>query len=322
MYSAITIANATHKIQDGHIEMDNQDNVQQTPTVDLGPLSWVIAPLQEVFERVRNSLHQFGNEVAAASAGSLSTLETTDLLLAAHSLHDAAGVLNLVERPAAARMVSLMEQCVQHFVSDPALCTQQAVSVLDQNINSISDYLDSMLKGHPAKAAGLFPAYRDLAQLAGLARIHPADLWLHPWRWLEIDSALLPVAPEAEQKESDASFFENVLKVLKSNGTQGISTLTGLVQHAWQQSSGQKERVFWQLATGYLQLLDANTLHFDNYNKRLLSGIAVQYDQLTRGKGQASEQLAQDMLFFIALGYNKQPDNAAAPVAKDRKSVV
>ena len=208
-----------------------------------------------------------------------------------------------------------MEQCVQHFVSDPALCTQQAVSVLDQNINSISDYLDSMLKGHPAKAAGLFPAYRDLAQLAGLARIHPADLWLHPWRWLEIDSALLPVAPEAEQKESDASFFENVLKVLKSNGTQGISTLTGLVQHAWQQSSGQKERVFWQLATGYLQLLDANTLHFDNYNKRLLSGIAVQYDQLTRGKGQASEQLAQDMLFFIALGYNKQPDNAAAPVA-------
>ena len=44
------------------------------------------------------------------------------------------------------------------------------------------------------------------------------DVLLHPWRWLEIDSALLPVAPEAEQKESDASFFENVLKVLKSNG--------------------------------------------------------------------------------------------------------
>ena len=315
MYSAITIANATHRIQDGHIEMDNQDNVQQTPTVDLGPLSWVISPLHDVFERVRSSLHQFGNEVATASAGGLSTLETTDLLLAAHSLHDAAGVLNLVERPATARMVSLMEQCVQHFVSDPALCTQQAVSILDQSISSISDFLDSMLKGHPANATGLFPAYRDLAQLAGLERIHPADLWMHPWSWLEIDSALLPAAQDAEQKGSDASFFENVLKVLKSNGTQGISTLTELVQHAWQQSSGQKERVFWQLATGYLQLLDADTLFFDNYNKRLLSGIAVQYDQLTRGKGQASEQLAQDMLFFIALGYSKQPDNAAAPVA-------
>lgn len=299
--------------------MDNQNNTRlpddSMPTVNLGPLSWVMTPLHDVLNRVRDNLTQFGKEVAAASQDSLDFLETTDLLLSERSLHDATGVLNLVEHPAAARIVAVMELCVQRFVSSPVLCTPQAVSVINQNINAVLDYLDSILKGHPTQSPGLFPAYHSMAQLAGLERIHPADLWPQPWSWLEIGSDLQPSAQVADQPQNNASFFENVLKIFKSNGTQGIATLTALTQHAWQRSTQKEERVLWQLATGYLQLLDANALFFDNYNKHLLSRIAVHYDQIMQGSGAVPEQLAQDLLFFNALGCSKQPDSTAAPVA-------
>ena len=300
--------------------MDNQSNMRQQdnhmPAVDLGPLSWIRAPLHDVLSRVRKNLMHFSSQVDAdaTNPGSLNSLETTDLRLAERDLHDAVGVLNLVGYTAIARVVAVMERCVQHFVSNPALCTPQAVGVLEQNINAVFDYLDSILNGHAAYSVGLFPAYRELAQLAGLERIHPADLWPHPWAWLEIANELQPVA--TQQNASDTSFFENVLAVLKSNGSEGIATLAQLATQSWQRSTRQHDRVFWQLVTGYLQLLAANTLLFDVYNKHLLSRIALQYGQIGQGNHEVPEQLAQDLLFFNALGCSKRPNQSLTPIAQ------
>ena len=300
--------------------MDNQSNKRQQdnhmPAVDLGPLSWIRAPLHDVLSRVRKNLMHFSSQVDAdaTNPGSLNSLETTDLRLAERDLHDAVGVLNLVGYTAIARVVAVMERCVQHFVSNPALCTPQAVGVLEQNINAVFDYLDSILNGHAAYSVGLFPAYRELAQLAGLERIHPADLWPHPWAWLEIANELQPVA--TQQNASDTSFFENVLAVLKSNGSEGIATLAQLATQSWQRSTRQHDRVFWQLVTGYLQLLAANTLLFDVYNKHLLSRIALQYGQIGQGNHEVPEQLAQDLLFFNALGCSKRPNQSLTPIAQ------
>ena len=133
--------------------MDNQSNKRQQdnhmPAVDLGPLSWIRAPLHDVLSRVRKNLMHFSSQVDAdaTNPGSLNSLETTDLRLAERDLHDAVGVLNLVGYTATARIVAVMERCVQHFVSNPALCTPQAVGVLEQNINAVFDYLDSILNG-------------------------------------------------------------------------------------------------------------------------------------------------------------------------------
>ena len=86
--------------------MDNQSNMRQQdnhmPAVDLGPLSWIRAPLHDVLSRVCKNLMHFSSQVDAdaTNPGSLNSLETTDLRLAAG-----------------------MERCVQHCVSNPALWT-------------------------------------------------------------------------------------------------------------------------------------------------------------------------------------------------------
>ena len=75
--------------------------------------------------------------------------------------------------------------------------------------------------------------------------------------------------------------------------------------------------MFWQLANAFLQLQAAQALNFDDQIKRLLSRVAVQYDLLQQQAqpGEVSERLAQDLLYFIALGHHKKP-SAPAPLAQ------
>ena len=286
------------------------DSHFSTPVaVDLGPLAWVVDSLRDTLHDVHEQLLAFSQEVAAASGSHLTTLDTAALRMTAQSLHEAVGVLDLVERPAAAKVVGAMERCVQLFVSNPELCVPEAAQTVEQAGTSVLDYLSSLLKGHPDHSPGLFPAYRAVAQLADIDRIHPADLWHGPWQWLEV-ADYTPTASSA--KESNLPpFLDGILQLFRSGGTNGGEQLAARTLQLWQNGTTPKERVFWQLASGFLQLQSAQTLRFDDQVKRLLSRIAVQHDLLQQPSGEVSERLAQDLLYFIALGYNQKA--AASP---------
>lgn len=300
------------------IDQDQQlhtDSHASTPAaVDLGPLAWVVDSLNDTLHGVREQLITFGAEVEAASGSHLTTLDTATLRMAAQSLHEAVGVLDLVERPAAAKVVGAMERCVQLFVNQPELCTPAAAQTVMQAGAAVLDYLSSLLKGRPDYSPGLFPAYRDVAQLAGIDRIHPADLWhARPWQWLEVQDFALPAASNLPDEASLPSFLESMLHLFRSGGKQGADQLAARTLRLWQNGSTPKARVFWQLASGFLQLQANHALNFDDQIKRLLSRIAVQHDLLQQPSGEVSERLAQDLLYFVALGHKQTATTAAAP---------
>ena len=144
--------------------MIDQDNPfaanHDSSAVDLGPLSWVVGSLRETLDGVSGQLIQFSSAIAAASGHHLSTLDTTPLRLAAQGLHEAAGALDLIERPAAAQMVGAMEHSVRLFVESPELCTPDAARLVAQAGSSVIDYLASVLGGRPDYSVGLFPIDR------------------------------------------------------------------------------------------------------------------------------------------------------------------
>ena len=160
---------------------------RDSSAVDLGPLSWVVGSLRETFDGVSAQLVEFGCKAEAASGSHLTALDTTPLRFAAQGLHEAVGVLDLIERPAVAQVVGAMERGVRRFVESPELCTPDAARLIAQAGSSVIDYLTSVLGGHPDHSVGLFPVYREVAELSKLDRIHPADLWHHTWQWLEVD---------------------------------------------------------------------------------------------------------------------------------------
>ena len=289
---------------------------RDSSAVDLGPLSWVVGSLRETFDGVGDQLDQFSRAIAAASGGHLSTLDTTPLRLAAQGLHEAAGALDLIERPAAAQMVGAMEHSVRLFVESPELCTPDAARLVAQAGSSVIDYLASVLGGHPDYSVGLFPIYREVAELARLDRIHPADLWHHTWQWLETDDCA--PAQTIPLLENAPLFLECVLQLFRSGGKQGAPELAAHTRKAWQDSLHPRERIFWQMATGFLQILSTQALPFDDPVKRLLSRTAVQYDLLQQGASEVSQRLTHDLLFFIALGSktaSQGPAQSATPLA-------
>lgn len=289
---------------------------RDSSAVDLGPLSWVVGSLRETFDGVSAQLAEFGSKAEAASGSHLTALDTTPLRFAAQGLHEAVGVLDLIERPAVAQVVGAMERGVRRFVESPELCTPDAARLIAQAGSSVIDYLTSVLGGHPDHSVGLFPVYREVAELSKLDRIHPADLWHHTWQWLEVDDET--PAQLASLPENTPPFLEGVLQLFRSGGKQGAPELAAHTQKAWQDSTHPRERIFWQLATGFLQILSAQVLSFDDPVKRLLSRMAVQYDLLQQGTSEVSERLAHDLLFFIALGTQagiQDPAGPATPVA-------
>ena len=289
---------------------------RDSSAVDLGPLSWVVGSLRETFDGVSAQLVEFGCKAEAASGSHLTALDTTPLRFAAQGLHEAVGVLDLIERPAVAQVVGAMERGVRRFVESPELCTPDAARLIAQAGSSVIDYLTSVLGGHPDHSVGLFPVYREVAELSKLDRIHPADLWHHTWQWLEVDDET--PAQLASLPENAPPFLEGVLQLFRSGGKQGAPELAAHTRKAWQDSTHPRERIFWQLATGFLQILSTQVLSFDDPVKRLLSRMAVQYDLLQQGTSEVSQRLTHDLLFFIALGSktaSQGPAQSATPLA-------
>ena len=289
---------------------------RDSSAVDLGPLSWVVGSLRETFDGVSAQLVEFGCKAEAASGSHLTALDTTPLRFAAQGLHEAVGVLDLIERPAVAQVVGAMERGVRRFVESPELCTPDAARLIAQAGSSVIDYLTSVLGGHPDHSVGLFPVYREVAELSKLDRIHPADLWHHTWQWLEVDDET--PAQLASLPENAPPFLEGVLQLFRSGGKQGAPELAAHTRKAWQDSTHPRERIFWQMATGFLQILSTQALPFDDPVKRLLSRMAVQYDLLQQGTSEVSQRLTHDLLFFIALGSktaSQGPAQSATPLA-------
>src|SRR5438046_6576675 len=94
---------------------------------------------------------------------------------------------------APAHMLRCMEAAVQKFIEKPEMCTEQAAAKVERAGFALTEYLEGVLLGKPASSVALFPQYRDVQELAGADRLHPADLWSLEWRWND------PATPPARE---------------------------------------------------------------------------------------------------------------------------
>lgn len=260
---------------------------------DLGPLAWVIGEVQKTLEGTGKSLRRFARDVASAP-------DAGPLRLARQHLHQAVGALTMVGHKAPALVVGAMEFAVQRFADEPARCTEADVHKIERAGFAVIDYLQALLGGKPVSSVGLFPQYRDVLQMASSDRVHPADLWTHPWRWAEIRPSPTQVAlvydPAVRSK-----LDREVLKIVQDGDDQAARRLHALCLGLARGSSAPRVVSFWMLAAGFFEALSLSLLPVDLYVKRAASRVLLQYATLARGGDAAmSERLAQDLLFFCA----------------------
>jgi chemosensory pili system protein ChpA (sensor histidine kinase/response regulator) len=276
-------------------------------TNDLGPLAWVLDELRKSLDSASAALRRFVRDTTLARGTDMASVDGGHLRIARQQLHQAVGALEMVGLGAPAHMLRCMEAAVQKFVEKPELCNEVASSKVERAGFALTEYLEGVLLGKPASAVALFPQYRDVQELAGADRIHPADLWGMEWRWNDpatpaADSAM--VYDPAVRSRMDQS----VLKVMKSGDSAAANEMAKVSLSLAATQSARQPKVFWKICAAYFEAVGLSLLPLDIYVKRAGSRVLLQYATLAKGELGVSDRLAQDLVFFCSQAV---PANAA-----------
>ena len=270
-----------------------------TESSDLGPLAWVLDELRKSLEGATQALRRFVRDAELARGSDLAALDASQLRIARQQLHQAVGALEMVGMTAPAKMLRGMEALAQRFVQRPELCSDDAANKLERASFALTEYLEGVLKGNAASPVALFAQYREVLELNGDDRIHPADLWPHEWRWIDVE---LPQGELAHAYDSEvrARMDGYVLNVVKTGDATAARALHDISLSFAAAQSALEPRVFWKICAAYFEAVALGLCPRDIYGKRAASRILLQYRTLARGEPDISERLVQDLLFFCA----------------------
>ncbi|NJM43180.1 MAG: hypothetical protein HC858_02800 [Brachymonas sp.] len=268
---------------------------------DLGPLAWVLDELRKSLDSATKALRRYVRDAELAKGSDLNAADASQLRIARQQLHQSVGALEMVGFAAPASMLRGMEGAVQKFVTKPELCTDAATVKVERASFALLGYLESLLAGKSPSAVELFSQYADVQELAGATRIHPADLWTAPWRWLEVqDTGAAVMELDANFR---ARFDKTALMVVKTadvNACAELSTLSAGLANQTQLPVEQNFRSFWRIAAAVLEAVASGALVADIHVKRTVSRLLIQLATHVKGDLSVPDRLTQDLVFFCA----------------------
>ncbi|AGX87211.1 Hpt domain-containing protein [Candidatus Symbiobacter mobilis] len=283
---------------------------------DLGPLAWVLDELRKSLDSAVSALRRFVRDAEASRGSDIAALDASQLRIARQQLHQAVGALEMVGLEVPAKVLRAMQMLAQKFVQRPGTCNERAAQKLEGASFALIEYLEGLLKGRTTSAVALFPQYRDVLKELGEERIHPADLWVFPWRWRDIPLAptIRPLAYDAPVCARIDSFVLQVVKTGHGPSAQILSDISLGFAAAQQES---RPRGFWCLCAAYFEAMATVSASADVYAKRSASRILTQFRSLAKGVPDISERLAQDLLFHCAQTEPVRPAPSILSVARE-----
>lgn len=278
---------------------------------DLGPLAWVLDELRKSLESASSALRRFVRDAAQARGQDMASVDTGQLRIARQHMHQAVGALEMVGLGAPAHMLRSMEGAAQKFVERPELCTEAAAAKVERAGFALTEYLEALLMGKGVSSLSLFPQYKDVQDLAGSDRVHPADLWsMDNWRWADLQGPA--AAPLAYEPAVRSRMDQAVLKIVKSADPKSGRELADISLGLAAAQDTRQPKTFWKICAGYFEAVALGLLPADVYVKRAASRVLLQYASLAKGDSGVSDRLAQDLVFFCSQAVPAKPADAPA----------
>jgi chemosensory pili system protein ChpA (sensor histidine kinase/response regulator) len=290
-----------------HVDMSvNQDS--DLAIRDLGPLSWVIEELRKSFDVSLKILKRFLAE-SSGEQSDLSAINAGQLRSAKQHFHHIFGALKLLAIDEASVISEAMESVAGKFLQKPSLITNESLSELEHASFAVLEYLESLLAGKNVSSIGLFVHYRNVKRLAGMERVHPADLWVRQsFQWLkpEISTDIVLDYSLSVREDIDSA----LLKLIKSSDENAAYELSQLSLGLSQSQSNDKAHIFWIICAAFFEAVAQKLIPIDIYAKRTASGVVTHYNNLKHGDWVFSDKFMQNMLFLCAQAQIKKPDRS------------
>ncbi len=266
---------------------------------DLSALAWVHDELRRSLDAAHKALRRFVKEAESLSGSDVDVVDPSVLRTARQQIHQGVGALELVGLPAAAAVLRACEAAVQRYVAKPQKLTSHIVDDLEKASFALLDYLSRMLAGKVVSPLAMFPQYRAVQEAAGADRVHPADLWAVDWRWRDV-----PLVGSASTRHADAdtraALEREMLVLMRGPSPAAAMRMSDLCEGLAAGSQQAQAATLWKLAAAMFEAQGQGLLQQDVFSKRVASRLLAQLRIVERGEGDASERLAQDLLFFCA----------------------
>ncbi|WP_332826581.1 hybrid sensor histidine kinase/response regulator [Ramlibacter sp.] len=281
---------------------------------DLGPLAWVLDELRKSLESASSALRRFVRDAAQARGQDMASVDAGQLRIARQHMHQAVGALEMVGLAAPAHMLRIMEGAAQKFIERPELCTEAAAGKVERAGFALTEYLEALLGGKAVSPLSLFVQYKDVQDVCGADRIHPADLWGVDWRWNDFP-APAPTQPLNYDVAVRARMDQAVLRIVKTADAAAGRDLVEVSLGLAATQEARQPKIFWKIAAGYFEALALGLLPADLFVKRAASRVLLQYASLAKGDNGVSDRLAQDLVFFCAQAMPAKPADGPALAA-------
>jgi chemosensory pili system protein ChpA (sensor histidine kinase/response regulator) len=268
---------------------------------DLGPLAWVLDELRKSLDGATKALRRFVRDAEQARGSDLASVDTAQLRTSRQQLHQAVGALEMVGFTQPAIVLRGMEAAVQKFVTKPELCTEEAAVKIERASFALTGYLETVLAGKAHSPIALFEQYAQVQELAGATRVHPADLWTYPWRWINVADtgvASTPINADIRGQFDRAALM--VIKAYDIPSATELAQLSAAIATPVDTVVDKQYTAFWRIAAGFFQAIATGSIPGDVYVKRTVSRILTQLAAHAKGDMTVSDRLAQDLLFFCA----------------------
>jgi hypothetical protein len=247
--------------------------------------------------------------------------EPAVLQLASERLAQSNQALNGLALAAAAPLWHALLSLAQRFAEQPATCTEAAVNQAERATLALINFMEEALKDKPVTSIGLFAPYREVQELVGAQRVHPADLWpesAKAWQWTPITWPLpepLTAPAWVPDEALRARVASSVLKVIKTGDAEAAQSLRDIcLQWALTQRQAPLQ-IFWKLAAAFFEASALGLCPATVYSKRATSQLfhllrAALAEPATAPLAPLApssvadstwEPLARDLLFFCAL---------------------
>lgn len=266
---------------------------------DLSALAWVHEELRRSLDNAHKALRRFVKESESVSGSDVDAVDPAVLRTARQQIHQGVGALELVGLPAVAVVLRASEAAVQRFVAKPDKLGAADVDTIELASFALLDYLQRMLAGKPVSPLALFPRYQAVQALAGADRVHPADLWMFDWRWLDL-APEKGVTPHAVDEAARAALEKQLLLMMRGQNSQAALSMSDICASLGAGAHSMPAATLWQLAAAFFESQAHGFLKPDLFSKRVASRLLAQFRVFERGETEVSERLAQDLLFFCA----------------------
>jgi chemosensory pili system protein ChpA (sensor histidine kinase/response regulator) len=265
---------------------------------DTGPLSWVMPEIREAISRADRLLLEAPEQVAET--------QSTTLLHAKSYLHQAHGALQIVDIDGVSIITETIEDLIERLQSQQLVLTPVCASTISDAFNAVLRYLEDLLAGAAHQPVRLFSNYRDLLELIGADRIHPADLFfpsLSVQEKIPELSIKTQVAP-INYANVRQRFEKLLLTVLTSKDDQqrlpALRMVLELVQEVEQAQTNAQAKAFWLVMRAFTEAAAQGKIENQQYVKQIFGRINLQIRRLVDGITSIPERLLRDALFFIA----------------------